>query len=81
MLLIRAKRINLTFKYHLQMQMLLLGLIFTSFGCSIMIIYFTKKLIKGSKSFFKKSIKIIKNFRLKRLNNSNTRFVQHIKIN
>ena len=77
----RPKRMNLTFKQHMQMQLLLLGLLVTISGCSIVIIYFTKSLIRRSWLFFKKSIKTIKKFRLKRLNNSNSRLVKWIKLN
>lgn len=66
----KAKRMNLTFKQHIQMQLLLLGLLVAISGCSIVIIYFTKSLIRRLRLFFKKSIKTIKNFSLKRLNNS-----------
>ena len=72
----RPKRMNLTFKQHMQMQILLLGLLFAITGCSIVIIYFTKCLIRRSRLFFKKSIKTIKKFRLKRLNNSNSILVK-----
>ena len=64
-----SKRMNLTFKQHIQIQILLLGLILASLGYSVIIVYFTKKLVRGSKSFLRKFIKTIKNFRLKRLNN------------
>ena len=72
----QARRMNLTFKQHLQMHILLLAIS----GCSIVIIYFTKTLIRRSRSFLKKSIKTIKNFRLKRLNNSNSILVKWIKM-
>ena len=72
----RPKLINLTFKQHVQMQLLLLGLLVAISGCSIVIIYFTKSLIRRSWLFFKKSIKTIKKFRLKRLNNSNSILVK-----
>jgi hypothetical protein len=73
---IHAKRMNFTFKQHMQMHVLLLGLIMASLGCSVIVIYFTKKLIRRSRSFFK----TIQNFRLKRLNKSNSRLVKWIKI-
>ena len=41
----RSKRMNLTFKQHMQMQLLLLGLLVAISGCSIVIIYSTKSLI------------------------------------
>jgi hypothetical protein len=72
----RAKRMNLTFKQHMQMQLLLIGLLVAILGCSIVIIYVTKSLIRRSGLFFKKSIKTIKKFRLKRLNNSNSILVK-----
>jgi hypothetical protein len=77
---IRSKRryTKLTFKQHMQMEMLILGLIFASLGCSVIVFYLTKKLIKGSKSFLKKSIKTIKNFRLKRRNKYKAKLVQPI---
>ena len=75
------KRMNLTFKQHMQMQLLLLGLLVAISGCSIVIIYFTKSLIRRSWLFFKKSIKTIKKFRLKRLNNSNSILVKWVKLN
>ena len=68
------KRMNLTFKQHVQMQFLLLALLVTILGCSIIIIYFTKSLIRRSSLFFKK-------FRLKRLNNSNSILVKWVKLN
>lgn len=77
----RPKRMNLTFKQHMQMQLLLLGLLVAISGCSIVIIYVTKILIKRSRLFFKKSIKTIKKFRLKRLNNSNSILVKWVKLN
>lgn len=77
----RPKRMNLTFKQHMQMQLLLLGLLVAISGCSIVIIYVTKILIKRSRLFFEKSIKTIKKFRLKRLNNSNSILVKWVKLN
>ena len=77
----RSKRMNLTFKQHMQMQLLLLGLLVAISGCSIVIIYSTKSLIRRSWLFFKKSIKTIKKFRLKRLNNSNSILVKWVKLN
>lgn len=62
------------------MEMLLLGLILASLGCFVMVVIFTKKLIKGSKNFLKKSIKTIKNFRIKPWYNSNITLVEWIKI-
>ena len=76
----RPKRLNLTFKQHMKMEILLLGSLFAIAGCFIIIIYFTKTLIKRSRLFFKKSIKTIKNFRLKRLTNSNKKLVKWVKI-
>ena len=63
------------------MQLLLVGLLVTILGCSIVIIYFTKSLIRRSWLFSKKSTKMIKKFRLKRLNNSNRILVRWIKLN
>lgn len=78
---IRSKRMNLTFKQHLQMQLLLLGLLVSISGCLIIVIYATKSLKRRSWLFLKKSIKAIKNLKLKRLNNSNIVLVQWIELN
>lgn len=74
----RSKRMNLSFKQHMQMQLLLLGLLVAISGCSIVIFYSTKSLIRRSWLVFKKSIK---KFRLKRLNNSNSILVKWVKLN
>jgi hypothetical protein len=62
----RPKRMNLTFKQHMQMQLLLLGLLVAISG----VIYFTKSLIRRSWLFFKKLIKTIKKFRKTYFNNN-----------
>ena len=76
-----SKRMNLTFKQHMQMQLLLLALLVSMSGCLIIIIYATKSLKRRSWLLFKRSIKAIKNFKLKRLNNSNSVLVQWIELN
>ena len=62
-----AKRLNLTFKQHMQMQLLLFLLMLFTIGSFIIVIYLTKSLIngnlmKGSRSFVKRSIKKLKKF-------------------
>ena len=64
----------------MEMVILLLVLILASFGYFLMVVVFTKKLIKGSKNLKKKSIKTIKNFRVKQWYNPNTKLVEWIKI-
>ena len=66
----KSKCMNLSFKQDVQIELLLLGLIVAISGCSLIIIYSTKILTRRSGLFFKKSIRTIKKFELKRLNNS-----------
>lgn len=80
---IRMRRLNLTFKQHIQMQLILFGLLVSVTGCCIVVVCFTKRFIKRSRLFFKKSvntIQIIKKFRLTRLRNSNLRLVKVVKL-
>lgn len=75
-----AKRLNLTFKQHMQMQLLLFLLMLFTIGSFIIVIYLTKSLINGnlmkrSRSFVKRSIK-----KLKKFYPSNKRMVKLIEI-
>lgn len=59
-------------KEHLKCQLAIVGVLIITTGCSYVVVVFTKKLMKGSKKFFKKSIRIIKNLRIKPWHNSNS---------
>lgn len=69
----RRRLIKRTFREQIKMEMLLLGLILASLGCFVIVVVFTK-------NFLKKSIKTIKNFRVKPWYNSNTTLVEWIKM-
>lgn len=73
-----SKRMNLTLKQHIQMQLFLLGLLISISGCLIIIFYTAKIFKRRSCLFLKKSIKAIRKFRPKRLYNSSIVLVQQI---
>ena len=54
-----------TTKQHLQCQLAIAGIFILATGCGYIIVIFTKKWIKESKSFLKNPLKQLKNFRFK----------------
>ena len=63
-----------TRKQHVQCQLAIVGIFILTAGCGYVILIFTKRSIRGSKNFFKRSIKKIKNLK------SHTTFVEFIQI-
>ena len=66
-----------TRKQHVQCQLAIAEIFILTAVCGYIILIFTKKSIRGSKNFFKKSIKTIKNFKFKQ---GHTTFVEFIQI-